>query len=383
MSPQPVNGGPPPSLDLDEWKRTADPSADGLINGLFARGQARLLNALLESLDHPESAPAPAHEALAAFLRSATLPVWAEPERILRAQRLFLRHGPAFGVVLMLSSLPVLYAGAFGGSQILAMTGQLTKNFRRRASETLRFILDAMEPGGLNPEGKGVKATRKVRLMHATVRQFAQGAGWSAHPDWGQPINQEELAGTLLAFSSVALDGLRKLGIAVDGGEQEDYLHAWKCIGFVLGVREECLPADMASARMLWQRIGRRNFRRTPEGLALMQAHLEFVKELLPGHAEGLLIESLLRFLMGKQVACAILGLPKASWADFFLNWIRFLLRLDGLWIFKGRVMNRVLEGLSRELMESLYKFWHEGGPPPFRMPTSLAAEPGQGGPVG
>jgi hypothetical protein len=79
-------------------------------------------------------------------------------------------------------------------------------------------------------------------------------------------------------------------------------------------------------------------------------------------------------------VACRILGLPKASWTDFLIGILRRILWLDGLWILNGKVANGLLGGISRELMESLYGYWHTGGPPPFRMPTSLAAEPGQGG---
>ena len=47
--------------------------------------------------------------------------------------------------------------------------------------------------------------------MHAAVRyQIATHGRWN--PAWDRPINQEDLAGTLLAFSWVCLDGLRQMG---------------------------------------------------------------------------------------------------------------------------------------------------------------------------
>lgn len=361
-------------------RRTADPLADGLLGAIFARREVALINTLLQALDgNSEALPAGLPPDVAAYLNSVQLPPWADRARIDRAQRLFMRHGPAFGVALMLSSLPSLYAGAFGGAQILAMTGQLTRNFRRRASETLRFILDSMEPGGLEEGGKGIRSTQKVRMMHASIRQYAlHGTAWKDHPEWGAPINQEELAGTLMAFSLVALDGLAKLGIEVERQDKEDYLHAWKCIGYVLGIDPAALPADMHEGEKLWKAVGRRNFRPTPEALQLMAAHLEFVKEMLPGHAADGLVESLMRYLMGKKIACGILGLPKASWTDFFISWIRAILFMERLWIFKGRGMNALIRTISEDLMESLQAYWSDGGPPPFRIPASVAgARPG------
>ncbi len=356
-------------------RRTADPMADDLLGAIFARRETALINTLLQTLDgNSEALPPGLPPDVAAYLKSVQMPPWADKARIERAQRLFLRHGAMFGVVLMLSSLPALYAGAFGGAQILAMTGQLTRNFRRRASETLRFILDAMVPGGLDEGGKGVRSTQKVRMMHAAIRQYAlHGTDWKKHPEWGAPINQEELAGTLMAFSVVALEGLEKLGIEVSREDKEDYLHAWTCIGYVLGIDPAALPSNLGEGEKLWRTVGKRNFRPTPEALQLMAAHLEFVKEMLPGHAADGLVESLMRFLMGKKVACGILGLPKASWTDWLIGWIRALLFLNRLWIFKGRGMNALIRAISEELMESLQAYWSDGGPPPFRIPTSVA----------
>lgn len=383
MAPKPVAppGSPSNPGFLDRMRRTADPKADDLLGAIFARRETALINTLLQTLDgNSEALPPGLPPDVVAYLRSVQMPPWADKARIARAQRLFLRHGAVFGLALMLSSLPSLYAGAFGGAQILAMTGQLTRNFRRRASETLRFILDTMVPGGLDEGGKGVRSIQKVRMMHASIRQYAlHGAAWKEHPEWGAPINQEELAGTLMAFSVVALEGLEKLGIKVSRADKEDYLHAWTCIGYVLGIDPAALPADLREGEKLWKAVCKRNFRPTPEALQLMAAHLEFVKEMLPGHTADGLVESLMRYLMGKRIACDILGLPKASWTDWLIGWIRAILLLDRLWIFKGRGMNALLRTISEELMESLQAYWSDGGPPPFRIPTSVAGAQGPG----
>lgn len=53
----------------------------------------------------------------------------------------------------------------------------------------------------------------------------------------GVPINQEDMAATLLAFSINALDGVEFVGgMAVPKQDQEDYLALWRYIGWILGV---------------------------------------------------------------------------------------------------------------------------------------------------
>ena len=96
------------------------------------------------------------------------------------------------------------------GVQVLALTARLHTDPVRRIGETAQMTLHAMSAGGLAPGGAGIRDAQKVRLMHAAVRHLAL-----ASDDWvpvGTPVNQEDLAFTLLTFSIVALDSIRKLG---------------------------------------------------------------------------------------------------------------------------------------------------------------------------
>jgi len=91
--------------------------------------------------------------------------------------------------------------------------------------------------------------------MHAAVRHLIKARNeltpgmW--HPDWGTPINQEDLAGTLLSFSYVVADPLRRLGVRVGAKDVDAYLHLWNVIGHLLGVRDELLVSDAADAAAL------------------------------------------------------------------------------------------------------------------------------------
>ena len=137
-------------------------------------------------------------------------------------------------MALACASLPACYA-ARKGVQVLHLTARLQTDPVRRIGETAQLTLDAMAPGGLAPGGAGVRDAQKVRLMHAAVRHLVGTSGaWD--PDWGVPVNQEDLAGTLMTFSIVVVDSLRKLGVSVSDEEADAYFHAWNCVGHILGL---------------------------------------------------------------------------------------------------------------------------------------------------
>ncbi|HKP96022.1 MAG TPA: oxygenase MpaB family protein [Fibrobacteria bacterium] len=360
---------------LDGMRQSGDPLADAVIGDFLGAGEIPELNAMLGKLHANMSDPAGFPPRLAAYLEeSARLPAWADPARIERAQRLFTLHGPVFGLVMLFKSLPILYAGGKGGSQVLAMTGQLHNHYRRRASETLRFILDVMEPGGLGPSGKGIRTAQKVRLMHAAIRAYASAApGWKGRlPAWGLPINQEELAGTLLAFSTVTLDGVRAMGLSVSRKDAEAYLHAWEVIGHILGIDPRLYPRDTANARFLWKAVARRNFCRTEEGLMLIRDHQEFLAELIPSNLIDRSIPTLLRYLMGRKISDTVLDLPKSSAPYTLLLFLMEIFHLEklGFLIFPGLV--RWARGASIHLMEAFQAYLKVGRSKPFHVPAGL-----------
>lgn len=362
---------------LDRMRQTGDPAADAVIESFLAAGEIPGLNALMGKLHANMGNPAGYPPILSAYLEeSSRLPPWADPARIERAQRLFTLHGPVFGLVMLFKSLPILYAAGMGGAQVLAMTGQLTNNYRRRAAETLRFILDVMEPGGLGPGGKGIRTTQKVRLMHAAIRAYAAAApGWRGRlPEWGRPINQEELGGTLLAFSSVTLEGVKAMGLTISREDKEAYLHVWKVIGHVLGIDPALYPKNMTAAKAFWKSLDRRNFRRTDAGLLLIRDHQAFLAELIPIALFDRAIPTLLRYLMGRRIAGPILDLPKSSAPIALLLFLMEIFHLEklGYLLFPGLI--RWARKASIDLMESFQRYMKAGhaASRPFQVPPSL-----------
>ena len=79
------------------------------------------------------------------------------------------------------------------------------------------------------PGGRGFEACLRVRLLHASVRARLAGRGWDAAA-YGVPVNQEDMAATLLAFSYNVLVGVELLkGRRLSPADEDAYLHLWRC----------------------------------------------------------------------------------------------------------------------------------------------------------
>ncbi len=153
----------------------------------------------------------------------------------------------------------------------------------------------------------------KVRVMHSAVRYYINKSGrWQ--PEKGVPVNQEDLAGTNIAFSLIALRGLKKLGVTVDPQQTEAYLHLWKVIGFYMGIVPELLTDDARKAHAFDKAIATRHHRPSAEGRALTHALLNNMNESLPYQAPEGFQEAVMHYFLGTELA-KLLGIapPKGT----------------------------------------------------------------------
>ncbi|KAL3785731.1 hypothetical protein HJC23_006300 [Cyclotella cryptica] len=94
----------------------------------------------------------------------------------------------------------------------------------------------------LRPGGKGWEAALRVRVLHAKVRRSLLQTATRTMGAWdvetnGIPINQEDMAATLLAFSVNVLLGIEFVaGKPLGVEDQRDYLALWRYLGWLLGV---------------------------------------------------------------------------------------------------------------------------------------------------
>ena len=355
---------------MDSMRQQCDPAADEAVAALFDRGLVGSTNELMKQLVARESVsveqlPEPLREY---FQNSGRLPSWADRELIQEGQAVFSRCGPLSVVALVCASLPTCYAGAHG-VQVLHLTARLQTDTQRRIVETAQMVVDVMGPGGLEPGGWGVRDAQKVRLMHAAVRHLIHKSGrWN--PEWGQPINQEDMAGTLLTFSVVTIRSLEKMGYVLSAREAQAYYHAWRAVGFIMGVDDRLMPELYEDGERLADTIFARVFRASPEGQAMTGALIQLIEHIIPGTLFDGLSSTLIRHLMGD--AADLIAVPPADWTRALVKPIKVL-----GWIMDESdehnvLASRLSELMGRKLLEGIVWVERGGERPPFRIPDSL-----------
>jgi hypothetical protein len=296
---------------LTAQRQIGDAVADNAIAVMFRDREMREVNAFMGQLVGDNEIPAGVNEHLRTFLEeTAALPPWADVEKMREAERLFNIYGGVCLAALVCASLPECYTMRTG-VRILDLTNQLGVHTNRRLHETAAMVLAVMGPYGLESRGRGVRQTQKVRLIHAAIRyrilsslgtpgvtraagdeipSLLVGAVRSVNDvverhgfDWqiardGFPINQEDLAFTLLTFGHVIPKGMRTLGVKLSAGEYDAFLHCWNVVGYVLGVNEALMAHTEAEADVLFARIKARQAGASPAGARLTNSLLTVVE---------------------------------------------------------------------------------------------------------
>lgn len=369
---------------LDRMRQQGDPLADDVMKAVFENRNIQVVNDVLRTLVSndqlvPESLPNEIQEYLAL---NVTLPDWADPAKIRRAQQLYETWGLQIAVCLFCASLPSAYAAA-KGVRVLALTAQLDTNARRRVMETGQFLMNVLAVGGFDPHGKGFRSIQHVRLMHAAVRQLIEARDLQQpgfwHSDWGVPINQEDLAGTMLSFSYVPVGPLRRLGVRVSTKDAEAYLHVWNVIGHLLGLDDQMRVRGIDDAAALVAAVRRRQFEPSREGQQMTAALMKLLDEMTPFHKFDETIPPLIRHLVGDEIA-DMLKVPASNLTDD-------LGRLERIskWIFvhvfgrterdspRYRRMSELVRPFGRDLFHGLFRLQRGGQRAPFDIPDHLA----------
>ena len=316
-----------------------DMATIGLLNKEIARWQ---LNGDLDGWRASPGLPPGMAEALEAYVEKArVLPDWADASKIARAEVLFMEMSMASCTLLFCASLPQCYIMP-DLAAVLHAAGELEQHTDYRVRATAAMIFPVMMHGGLTlPTGGGVAQAIKVRLIHAMIRHLvlrgdvadalvaprrlkrllAQGKtmpqvlyahGWDIDR-LGLPCNQEELGYTLLTFNYVFLQGLRRLGLRLDQGDEEAYMHAWNVLGSVLGIEREQMTDTMADAERMFGAIqaqARGQQRKDDPRPALAAALMATIQRYFPLRILKPFPVLLTRHLIGKE-ASRDLGLDK------------------------------------------------------------------------
>ena len=261
---------------LQHYRQQGDTPADTVIAALVeAEGPAKLRSLMSWLADISDFSVTQQHPGIQDFFRQyATLPAWADPDRMKQGMTFFKKHARHIGLTLGFYSLPYSYLGAYG-AQVLWLTERIKNDTTRRLQETGEWVFAVNTPKEW-ATGNAINRTLKIRLIHAGARWFSLHSGrWNM--EWGYPVNQEDMAGTNLVFSYIVLLGLRKSGITAGEQEEEDYLHHINVVNYVNGVSDELLPKNLREAYTLNHAIARRQFATSEAGVGLTRALLDAI----------------------------------------------------------------------------------------------------------
>jgi hypothetical protein len=181
---------------------------------------------------------------------------------------------------------------AFKACNVLVFTKLLTQYPHRRILETMQFVMDVMDPKGMDDDGYAIRSIQKLRLIHAMIRSRIKHGGYDVETfgefnekEWGMAINQQDMILAIHTFSIEVLDGLKANGDVFTDEERETFYQCWHYYARALGVRDEINPTNYADGLALQERIYKVQFSYpNPNGPALAEPLVTFLQQIVPFH---------------------------------------------------------------------------------------------------
>jgi ER-bound oxygenase mpaB/B'/Rubber oxygenase, catalytic domain len=229
-----------------------DPLADAAVVALreHPHGRTLLKRAIERGIDSIPPADEPPEALVQLFRQLEHVPFWVDRERCTRGGKVFLRCGPFGGIALGFGALARAYCSS-GGNKPLKRTRALIDDATRRIANTGQYIFAVSERDSLLRGAPGYRASIHVRLLHSRIRvDLSSSPDWQSDL-WGVPINQADMALTVLLFSHGFAGFVRKLGVHVSDEEEADLVHLWRYAGYLQGVHSDLLCATVAEAQRL------------------------------------------------------------------------------------------------------------------------------------
>ena len=382
---------------LQEYRSVTDEEADNVVAAIIGSGFEKQINDVFMTLVRNTAVSSQTFSAFDAdlakilteyFETTAQLPTWADHSLIEKGEQVFIDYGPEIFMLLNVSSLPMCYTCA-KGAQVLYDTGRLLSHngnvdpLARRLMETAQMIVNVMSPGGLSAQGGGIITIQKIRLIHASIRHFLKqgqykNTPWDAN-EFGEPINQEDLAGTLMSFAPVVISGLKQLKVKLNDEDIQGYCHTWKVVGHLMGIKEDLLPDTYQQGFDLAVKILAHQADSSEAGCALTASCVEFMNHMLPGTAFDDVPSYMIDFFLkdfasgsGKDLSTFIGIDPMSSHKDkIMMALARFV--IGGMSnIEHDALIRKVTPYFNRLLMQGIIHHYNHGKSVHFSIPPSL-----------
>lgn len=156
----------------------------------------------------------------------------------------------------------------------------------------VQLLVNVSDAHAFGEHGRAVVTAHKLRLLHAGIRALADKYRPGFRDRFGVPVNHEDMLATIMAFSWLVVDGIRRLGLPLDDGEAEDLYYVWKVFAQVMGIHppgrpddDSLVPANVAEAREFYDAYVRRTNTmpdRNRYGVVLTEDNLQMMERLIP-----------------------------------------------------------------------------------------------------
>jgi hypothetical protein len=367
--------------DLEKYRQIQDPLADALVAKIISENDILAVNQLMSGLtrnsDVQESHfPDGIGKLVMEYMeKTAPMPSWAKPESIKMAQEMFTEFGMSVAMLLNLRSLPMTYACA-KGAEVLYRTGLLTAkegkvNLVRRIMETAQFVIYTMEKGGLEPDGKGIVTAQKIRLIHACIRVYLHQQNWDAEK-YGQPINKQDEAGTLLAFGALVIEGLEMTGYTFTTEQKDAYVHTWNVIGHWMGVDEALMAQNYEDALTLGYQIFGDQQAESEAGIELASALMDMIYD-QTGFWMRPFLPGMIRYYITDATADLLkIRMPCIFHDKFLMKILSFFSKELQALEQHSKIIRWIMEKLTIALLQTLTVTYNQNKSVQFYLPSYL-----------
>lgn len=375
-----------------EYRQLCDAPADKLVKQLFDKYGDKTARQMYLQLIHTfseidiQTLP----KEIIAFHKKNEKSVTIEhPEKIEIAADYFQKYGHSMFLMLICKSLPQVYS-SYRGAKVLYETGYLVgKNqeimVARRLMETAQFYIDIMNKDSFKPNHYGFFAATKVRIIHAYVRRFMWDKGWNEKyaAEYDQPVCQEDMMGTILAFSVCNIEGIQKMGLLISDEEVDAVVYTWHIVGKLLGVDDKFNPSTFKDGQLLFHHLIDKEKKLGEENKALVDAILNFMRSIftptlvsklpLKLKQQNKLPEILVSYFVGREVSPYIGLKYHEDW--YYKNVLKSVaLILPNIFIQsrKNELSNNSVTQLSGFLVAKIFQFIKEEYKLEFRINDNL-----------
>lgn len=232
-----------------------------------------------------------------------TVPSWVNWDAIEQARRVNLAFANVRAIALLVSSLVEGYSLS-KAAHVLVATGRLHQDVLRRVYETSQMTHNMGVPGGLKPGAMGHRTIMEVRLLHAMVRKYLKQRGWD-HAAYDEPVNQEDMAFTVIEFDYLAIRGMERMGASLSQDDRAASHHLWRYAAWLNGVDERLLTDSLEEEIYQYQRIHQRQYSPNEESRMLATTVITSLAGQPPFNLTEALLFELSRVCLGDELADA------------------------------------------------------------------------------